>query len=116
ALEGRGSAGGGRAGCDGFLRTLGLSGQGGRMALGPLGRPPGNKTLVGVLGWGFAEPVPDRVMVVEIGPAGEGDLRAGGEQRLGLGAAFGGEEFAAVDHRRGQRTVGDERAGAGTPR
>jgi hypothetical protein len=54
-------------------------------------------------------------MVVEVEAAGEGDLGAGGEQRLGLGAALGGEEVATVDHCRGQRAVIDHRSGARTP-
>ena len=38
-----------------------------------------------------------------------------GKQHLGLGAAPGGEEVAAVDHRRGHRPVVDHRAGARPP-
>ena len=54
-------------------------------------------------------------MIVAVDAAGEGDLRSGWEQHLGFGAALGGEEVAAVDHRRGQRAMVDQRAGARTP-
>ena len=54
-------------------------------------------------------------MIVEVEAAGEGDLGSGGEQRLDLGAALGGEEVAAVDHRRGQRAMVDPGAGARAP-
>ena len=47
-------------------------------------------------------------MIVEVEAAGEGDLRPGRQHHLGLGAALGGEEVAAVDHRRGQRAVVDK--------
>ena len=54
-------------------------------------------------------------MIVEVEPAGEGDLRTGRQHDLGLGPALGGEEVAAVDHRGGQGAVVDHRAGARTP-
>jgi hypothetical protein len=56
------------------------------------------------------------VVIVELVAAGKGDLGTGGEQRLGLDAALGGEEIAAVDQSGGQRAVIDHRAGARTPR
>src|SRR6185437_9535390 len=37
------------------------------------------------------------------------------QQHLGLGAAFGGEEVAAVDHRRRQRAMVEQRSGARAP-
>ena len=54
-------------------------------------------------------------MIVEVETAGEGDLRPGGKQYLGFGAAFGGEEIPAVDHRSGERAMVDHRAGARPP-
>jgi len=48
----------------------------------------------------LVEPVPDGTMVIEVETAREGDLEAGRQQHLGLAAALGGEEVAAVDHRR----------------
>ena len=63
----------------------------------------------------LVERVPDPPMVVEFEAAGEGDLRPGGQQDFGFGAAFGREEVAAVDHRGGHRAVIDLRAGAGLP-
>ena len=71
--------------------------------------------MSGCLASDLVEPVPDRAMIVEVEAAGEGDLGPGGEQRLDLGAALGGEEVAAVDHRRGQRAVVDLGAGARAP-
>jgi hypothetical protein len=63
----------------------------------------------------LVEPVPDGAVIVEIEPAGEGDLRCGRQQHLGVGASLGSEEIAAVDHRRSQRAVIDHRPGARPP-
>ena len=49
-------------------------------------------------------------MIVEVEPAGEGDLGPGGQQHLVFGPAPGGEEVAAVDHGRGQAAVVDLRS------
>jgi hypothetical protein len=54
-------------------------------------------------------------VIVAVESAGESDFRAGGEEHLVVGAAFGGEEIAAVDHRRGQGAVVDERPRARPP-
>jgi hypothetical protein len=54
-------------------------------------------------------------MVVEVDPAGEGDLGAGRHQQLGLGPTTGGEEIPAVDHGGGERSVVDHRPGAWPP-
>jgi hypothetical protein len=70
---------------------------------------------VGMLGVDLVEPLPNRVMIVEIEAAGEGDLGPSGEQQLGFGAALGCEEIATVDHRRGQGAMVDHRAGARPP-
>ena len=70
---------------------------------------------VGVLGVDLIELVPDQAVIVEVEPAGEGDLRPGRQQHLGLGAALGGDEVAAVDHGRGQGAVVDQRAAARMP-
>ena len=56
-----------------------------------------------------------RVVIVAVGAAGEGDPRAGRGQHFGIGAAAGGDELAAVDHRGGQGAVVDHRAGARAP-
>jgi hypothetical protein len=63
----------------------------------------------------LVERVPDRVVIVEVEPAGEGDLGTGGEQHLVVGSALGGEEVAAVDHGRGQRAMVDDRSGVWPP-
>ena len=64
---------------------------------------------------GLVERVPDPVVIVAVEATGEGDLGAGRNEHLGFGAAAGGEEVAAVDHRRGHRLVGDLGAGARPP-
>ena len=56
-----------------------------------------------------------RLTIVAVGAAGEGDAGAGGSEHFGVGAAAGGEEFAAVDHRGGQAAVVDHRSGARAP-
>ena len=63
----------------------------------------------------LVEPVPDRTMVVEVEAAREGDLWAGRKQGLDLGAALGGDEIAAVDHRSREGTLVDHRPGTGPP-
>ena len=85
------------------------------MRSAPLGEPPCKQHHVGMLGERLVETIPDRAMIVEVESAGEGDLGPGGEQRLGFGAALGGEEVAAVDHRRRQGAVVDLGAGARAP-
>ena len=94
---------------------LAVVGPAGGDALGARRRAAVQQHHVGMLGVDLVERVPDRVMVVEVEPAGEGDLRSGGKQHFGLGAAPGGEELPAVDHRGGQRAVVDHRAGARPP-
>src|SRR5262245_65593443 len=64
----------------------------------------------------LVKPVPDRAMIVELDATGKGDLGAGRDERLGLDAALGGEEIAAVDHSGRQRSMVDHRARARTPR
>ncbi len=71
--------------------------------------------MSGCLAWTLSSRSQISAMIVEVEPAGEGDLGSGGQQHLGLGAALGGEEIAAVDHRRGQRAVVDHRARARPP-
>ena len=95
--------------------VLRLSAQQAAMRSAPFGDPPWSSTMWEVASEGLVEPFPDQAMVVEIEPAGEGDLGAGGNERFGLDAAFGGEEVAAVDHRRGQRAVGHRGTGAWPP-
>ena len=65
---------------------------------------------VGMLGVNLVETIPDEVVVVEVEPSGERDLWPGRQRDLGLGAALGCDEVAkAVDHRRGQGAVVDQR-------
>ncbi len=68
-----------------------------------------------MLGVHLVEHGPDALVIGVIGAAGEGDLRAFGQHQLGVGAAAGGDEVAAVDHGGGQVLVVDEAARAGTP-
>ena len=97
------------------LWRLAIVGPAGGDAFGALRRSAVEQHHVRVPGERLVEPVPDQAMVVEIEPAGEGDLGAGGNERFGLDAAFGGEKVAAVDHRRGQRAVGHRGTGAWPP-
>ena len=85
------------------------------MRSAPFGSAAVEQHHVGMPGVGLVERVPDPRVVVEVEPAGEGDLGSGGQQHLGLGAAFGGEEVAAVDHRGGQGAVVDLGARAWPP-
>ena len=62
--------------------------------------------MSGCLAWTLSSLSQISAVIVEVEPAGEGDLRAGGQQHLVLGPALGGEEVAAVDHGRGQRCDG----------
>src|SRR5258707_866077 len=84
---------------------VGVSGRAGAYGLGALRRAAVQKPNLGMLAVTLVERVPDQAMIVEVGPAGEGDLGSGGEQHLVLGAALGGEEVAAVDHCRSERTM-----------
>lgn len=63
----------------------------------------------------LVELVPDQAMIIEIEPAGEGDLGAGRQQHLVFGPALGGEDIPTVDHRRGERAVVGHRPAARTP-
>lgn len=68
-----------------------------------------------MLGPDLIELAPDQVVIVEIGPAGEGNLGAHGQHHLGFRAALGGQEIAAVDQRCGHVPAVHHRAGAGPP-
>ena len=63
---------------------------------------------VRVLGMNLVEAIPDEVVVIEVEPAGECDFRSWWQQDLGLGAAFGDNEVARIDHCRGERAVIDQ--------
>ncbi len=67
-----------------------------------------------MLGMDLIELVPDQPVIGGVA-AGEGDLRAGGQQHLVVCASFGGEEIAAVDHRGGHLAMVDLRAVARRP-
>jgi len=70
---------------------------------------------LGMLDVDLVERVPDGGVVVEVEPAGEGDLGSGREQHLGLGTPLGREEVPTVDHRGGERPVIDHRPRARPP-
>ncbi len=70
---------------------------------------------VGVFAMHPVQHRPDALVVVEVDPAGERDPRPGGQQHLGLCAALGGDEVAAVDHRSGQGAVVHHRSRARAP-
>ncbi len=63
-----------------------------------------------MLGVNLIELDPDEPMIVEVESAGERDLRASREKDFVLGALPGGEEVTAVDHRRGQVAMVDQRS------
>ena len=71
--------------------------------------------MSGMLGADLVERVPDAGVIVAVGAAGKGDAGAGRCQHFGVGAAAGGEKFAAVDNRRGQGAVIDHRSGVRAP-
>jgi hypothetical protein len=50
---------------------------------------------------------PNQAVVVEVEPAGEGDLRAGWQKYLLRGTLFRSQKIATVDHGRGHRLVVD---------
>ena len=102
-------------GLEGDLRHLAAFGPAGGDALGAARAAAVQQHHVGMLLAGLVERVPDPLVIVEVDAAGEGDLGAGGQQHLGLGAAAGGEEVPGVDHRRGHRLMVDLRAGARPP-
>ena len=58
---------------------------------------------------------PDALVIVALDPAGKGDAGARRDQQLRLGAAFRGDELAAVDHGGGQGAMADHRARARAP-
>ena len=102
-------------GFEDYLRHLAIIGPAGGDAFGAFWRAAVPQHHVGMLGERLVEAIPDRAMITELEPAGESDLGAGGEQRLDLRAALGGEEVAAIDPRGGQRAVVDLGAGARAP-
>ena len=60
------------------------------------------KDHVGMFGPDLVELAPDQAVIVEVGPAGEGDFGSCRQHHLGLGAALGGQEVTAVDQGGGQ--------------
>ena len=105
----------GPVGLEDDLRDLAIVGPAGGDALGAARAAAVQQHHVGMLGADLVERVPDALVIVAVGAAGEGDAGAGGGEHLGVGAAAGGEEVAAVDHRGGERAVVDHRAGARAP-
>lgn len=64
----------------------------------------------GVFSVDLIERDPDQLVVRDVGPAGERDLRTCRQHYLGLSPPARSEEVAAVDHRRGQRLAMHQRA------
>ena len=83
--------------------------------LGALWRTAVQQHHVGMLGAHLVERLPDAPVIVAVDAAGKGDAGPGRGQHLRIGAAAGGDEFAAVDDRGGQCPVIDHRAGARAP-
>ena len=63
------------------------------------------KDHVGIFGPDLIELAPDQAVIIEVGPASEGNLGTCGKHHLGLRAALGGQEVAAVDQSCGQVLV-----------
>ena len=63
------------------------------------------KDHVGIFGPDLIELAPDQAVIVEVGPASEGDFGACGQHHFGFRAALGGQEVAAVDQGGGQVLV-----------
>jgi len=115
ALEGRGLTVLRPVGPEGHLRHLAVIGPAGGDQFGSLRRAAMQEHHLRVLGMDLIEFRPDQAVIVEVGAAGHGYLRAGGQHHLGLGSAFCGKEVAAVDHRGGQVAMVDHRAGTRPP-
>ena len=99
---------------EGDLGHLAVLGPAGGDALGAAWAPPCSRTMSGCFSRALSSASQIRSWIVAVEPAGEGDpVRPG--KHLGLGAAAGGEEVAAVDHRRGDRAVADLGPGAVSP-
>jgi hypothetical protein len=71
---------------------------------------------VGVPGADLVERHPDRIDIVAVAAAGEGDAGAGRSENLGVGTAARGDKFPAVDDRGGEGAVIGFRAAARPPR
>ena len=69
----------GPVGLEGDLRHLAVVGPFGGDEFGALRRSAVQQHHVGMLGVDAVELVPDQAMIVEVEPAGEGDLGAGGQ-------------------------------------
>ena len=104
-----------QSGLKAIWATLRALAQAAAMRSAPLRAAAVEQHQAGMLGMNLVEPVPDGAMVVEVETAGEGYLGAGGQQDLGLAAVLGGNEVAAVDHRRREGAVVDHRPGARAP-
>ena len=114
-LEGRGLGVFGPVGLESDLRDLAGFGPFGGDEFGTLGAATVEKDHVGILGLDLIKLGPDQAVIVEVGPAGEGNLGALGQHHFGFRAALGGQEIAAVDQRGGQVLVVHHRARAGPP-
>ena len=97
ALEGRGLGVLGPVRLEGHLRHAPRLGPFGGDEFGTLHAATVEKDHVGIFGLNLVELAPNQAVIVEVGPPGEGNLRARGEHHLGLDAALGGQEVAAVD-------------------
>ncbi len=107
ALEGGGFGVARPVGFEGDLHDLaGLDPFGGDQ-FGTARRSAVEQHHVGVLGVNLVERVPDQPVIVEIHPAGEGDLGSRWQIDLGIGAGLRCEEVPAVDHGCGEIAVID---------
>ena len=97
-----------------MLRPVGLEGDLWHRAVGrpfggdqfgPFRRAAVEQDHVGMLDMNLVKAIPDQVMVVEVEPAGECDLRPWRQHDLGFSATLGRDEVAGVDHRRRQCAV-----------
>ena len=115
ALEGSGLAVAIPVGLEDDLRDLAIVGPAGGDAFGATGRAAMQEHHVGMLRERGIENVPDALVIVAGGAAGEGDARAFRDLHFGFGAALGGDESAAVENGGGHVRVVDEVACTGTP-
>ncbi len=68
------------------LRDTAVVGPAGGDLLAPFGDLPCISTMSGCFGADLVELGPDQLVVVEVEPAGQRDLRPGGQQHLAVGA------------------------------
>ena len=97
-----------QSGLKAICGTLRLISPFGGDQFGALWRAAVDEDHVGMLGVNFVEAIPDQVVVVEVEATGKSNLWSCRQHDLGLGAAFGCDKFAGVDHCCGERAMVDE--------